>query len=937
MNVRSLVNFERRAKLSDAIICGTYSIICLCETWLNEQIDSSELLFNEFSVYRADRQTVNDSNKHGGSLIAVKNSLDSQQVNVTLPDSCVLCKIRIGNEDIFVCCFYNPPKSSQYRYSQEDFNMLLAAIPKKSAVIICGDINFPETNWNTTTSTSEEEQNIIDLFESNLLKQSVEFPTCSSNTLDVAYYRNVSVSATPNEFFDKIYDCSDHRSILLSFEFEQLKPKPVLQKYWSFGRADFEGINITMKQNPFVPICFSNIDQMLKQLYEYLENLFESYVPRRTAHRQQLPPWITPSTSNLMKKLATQKRLLETKPTSYRQRTVSHLESVVLESAEIDRANYQQSLLGTGNTDIIFKHLKSLNKSASLPKVMTNGGVSATKANEKVSLLNEFFHSVFSPKSDFNLDDIQCEDPLLTDFDISESTIRELLLSLDVSKSRGPNGLPPSLFQKTANQMSAFLHAVFRNIKRLQKLPKIWKIAAVSPIFKNGDRRAVGNYRPISLLNVDSKIFEKCVYKSLYAHFSSHLSSCQHGFVKNKSVNTNMISFLNKIYRALDENQHNEVVAFYVDFAKAFDKVPHLELLQKVANLRVGGKILAILFDYLQERKQFVRVDNVSSEKLDVTSGVPQGSLLGPLLFCIFINDLPDRFKFSDPSIYADDLKFVSVNVDVIDTQYDLNALNNWAKENKSEPSATKCTKVIFRGKSYDHTLAGHVLQASEQAKDLGIYIDSKLSWTKHIDSRLTKANKAFYCVRRNISHKVPIPIKLKVFKSIIVPILTYGLFCTNPSRGDLKRLEHFQKRVLNWILPYNMNEYADKLRNLNILPLTMFNQLNDLLLLSSLENSGNQISNLKSGSGSNQRRVQGVFEQSPARTEKMRGEFIFRVCRIANRIHPNVNFENKIGLKDRIIKQMWATFNEKYSETNICTWQIACDCQVCRNNWTRL
>ena len=131
---------------------------------------------------------------------------------------------------------------------------------------------------------------------------------------------------------------------------------------------------------------------------------------------------------------------------------------------------------------------------------------------------------------------------------------------------------------------------------------------------------------------------------------------------------TNMLSFLSKIYRALDENPTDDVVAYYMDFSKAFVKVPLLELLKKTANIGVGGCLLEILCDYLNGRKQYVKVEKTSSVTLDVTRGVAQGSLLGPLLFCIFINDLPDRLKFSDPYIYADDLKLLTVNTDLINT-----------------------------------------------------------------------------------------------------------------------------------------------------------------------------------------------------------------------------------------------------------------------------
>ena len=140
----------------------------------------------------------------------------------------------------------------------------------------------------------------------------------------------------------------------------------------------------------------------------------------------------------------------------------------------------------------------------------------------------------------------------------------------------------------------------------------------MTPIYKKDDRRKVENYRPVSLLGIDSKVFEKCICSALYAHFEKFLTEHQYGFVKKRSANTNMLSFLKSIHDALDNESSTEIVAFYTDFCKAFDKVPHFELVQKVANIGVAGCLLEIIIDYLDNRKQFVRVDNTRSETLDV-------------------------------------------------------------------------------------------------------------------------------------------------------------------------------------------------------------------------------------------------------------------------------------------------------------------------------
>ena len=294
-----------------------------------------------------------------------------------------------------------------------------------------------------------------------------------------------------------------------------------------------------------------------------------------------------------------------------------------------------------------------------------------------------------------------------------------------------------------------------------------------------------------------------------------------------------------------------------------------------MSNIGVGGCFLEIISDYLSNRKQFACADNFSSETLEITSGVPQESLIGPLFFCIFINDLPEVLKFSDPYIFADDLKLLAVNVDTKDIQQDLKSHENWVDKNKMSLALDKCFKVEFRGNQHEFILCETTVENPNVIKDLGIHVSKDLTWTTHFDSRMSKANKTFYCIRRNLEFTVKMRIKLGLYKSLILPVLTYGLIICNISRNDLGRLERFQEKVLKCIT-VNDSDYTEQLRLLNILPLALFLQLNELLMMAKFMHEENDHIKLpakieKPG------RTKEFFNLNKTRTEKARGEYTFR------------------------------------------------------------
>jgi hypothetical protein len=246
-------------------------------------------------------------------------------------------------------------------------------------------------------------------------------------------------------------------------------------------------------------------------------------------------------------------------------------------------------------------------------------------------------------------------------------------------------------------------------------------------VHKKDVKERAKNYRPISLLPILSKMMERCVCNRFYALVSHLITSLQHGFMRNRSSVTQLLYVLHSIGESLDRNIQTDIL--YLDFAKAFDCVDHVILIKKLKLYGVTGHLLDWFTDYLRNRSQRVVIDGVASQYLPVTSGVPQGSIVGPLLFVIFINDLPEFIpNQSKTALFADDTKLYRSILSISDCeslQRDISSLNDWSQNSNMKFNALKCKVLtITRKKSpvtTDYHLGDANLQRVQQEKDLGI------------------------------------------------------------------------------------------------------------------------------------------------------------------------------------------------------------------------
>jgi hypothetical protein len=411
----------------------------------------------------------------------------------------------------------------------------------------------------------------------------------------------------------------------------------------------------------------------------------------------------------------------------------------------------------------------------------TNQEKTTETDKEKAEVLLNFFSTVFTIEPDGDLPQFGSRaDTMMAGIKVDVDIVKKKLDKLNSNKSPGPDGIHPRVLKEASESLSLPLSLLFQHSLDTGEVPEDWRRAHVSAIFKKGCKKQPGNYRPVSLTCITCKILESIIRDAVFEHMTSnHLfSDYQFGFIKGRSTSLQLLKVLDEWTEALDDR--GSVDAVYLDFQKAFDKVPHARLLQKLQNYGVPAQLCSWTRGFLSNRRHKVVVNGASSEWAEVTSGIPQGSVLGPLLFVIYINDLPDALS-SRAYLFADDTKIfrkIDVPEDEELLQRDLNQLTRWSDTwlLKFHPQKCKVLEITMSHdkRKHDYTLDDISLEHTDMEKDIGVIVDSKLSFSQHMAEKINSANRVVGVIRRSFTH-LNDQVFLKLYKALVRPILEYA------------------------------------------------------------------------------------------------------------------------------------------------------------------
>ena len=385
-------------------------------------------------------------------------------------------------------------------------------------------------------------------------------------------------------------------------------------------------------------------------------------------------------------------------------------------------------------------------------------------------------------------------------------------------------------------------------------LPTDWKNANIVPIHKKGSKEDIENYRPISLTSLVIKVFERIIKEELLYKTSHLLDDRQHGFLKHKSCTTNMLSFTDNIVMSINDCSAMSIDVVYFDFSKAFDSVNHDIILQKLKYFyNIDGRLLKFLKNYLCGRKQCVVIDNCKSVEKDVRSGVPQGSIIGPILFVLFINDMPQGINDGTHlALYADDTKIwrkITSELDLAILQKDIDYLYLWSKKNKINFHPKKCKVVSINHKlsplsmlpftTNNYQLGENLLAYADSEKDLGVDITNNFTFNQHCTRIISTANQKYGLLRRTCSFVNDIQRRRILYLTLVRSQFEHCSQIWWPSNNKtlLDKLENIQKKCIRWILSEEELSYSDrkvyiqKCKQINVLPIGHRLILNDMIL----------------------------------------------------------------------------------------------------------
>ena len=852
--------------ISDLLVEQNQLIIALTETWLKTHKDA-EVGIDGYQIFRSDRKRSKKSNRgrlSGGVAAYVRNDLACKmESQLNFSNGVVeILGLYSRTDNIYIAVIYRQPDDREggNRSTAKEFlevldklNNSLSKLPTPAPnLIICGDFNLPNTSWSEGSpipgATGQEKEMVkalSDLSNQHFLKQHVVLPThVDGNTLDLVFTNNDHLVHSCSTI-QPLRSTSDHYVLEVATKYKtsispenEEKPDFISELdslnffsndiNWDIISHDLENVNWTDEFNDLLP------DEMLDRFMQILIGICTKHVPVRKSSIKSFSK-IPRDRRILMKKRRKLSKQLSSAATKQSREKIEQklveIEISLQRSHKAASSRREQQAIKAikTNSKFFFSYAKKYAKvNTGIGPLLDVNNEYTSSSPKMADILAKQYSSVFSSplgQSKYTAS-ASTSEANITDILFSVEDICDAIDELHNTSASGPDGIAAILMKRTKMSISKPLFTLWRACLDQGVTPASLKIAHIIPIHKGGHQGLAVNYRPIALTSHIIKIFEKVLRNKLVPYLESNnlFNPTQHGFRLGRSCLSQLLEHYDSILRMLEKGLGVDTI--YLDFAKAFDKVDHQIVLEKLSILGIGGKIIKWIESFLISRSQHVIVNGFRSNPHPVISGVPQGSVIGPLLFLILIGDIDSEVVSSFLSTFADDTrvsKGIADEADITRLQTDLNSIYQWTNDNNMKLNDSKLELLRYglneplRERTHYVAPDGSFIEEKVTVKDLGVQMSNDGSFTAHVNKITQSARDMCSWILRTFKSRSP-EVMLTLWKTLVLPILDYcsQLWCPITPK-QIKQIEAIQQSFTRKITLPSKVDYWERLSSFRL------------------------------------------------------------------------------------------------------------------------
>ena len=809
-----------RIPLIETLQCTyDFDIFGVCESMLNENISNDEILINGFSPdpFRSDKAS---HIRNGGVCLYFKESLPiKERCDLEILPETIVAEIKLNRKKIFFVLSYCHPSMPTNEF--EEYTKLLEniyeSIRKENPTIsiICGDFNARCPLFWEGDSENNQGRLFNDFLMSNHLEQLISEPT---HVRDDGSQSCIDLICTDQPFIftetgvlSSLDSHSKHNIIHGKLNINIPRPPPFKRKIWDYKISNIDLIRFDLLKVNWQDLFFNlNVSEMVLLFTDVFMDIMARHIPNKIITcNDKDAPWITPEVKTAIKRNArVYRKWVQRGRNPLDQNKVREARNSANKLIKEAKLAYYTNL-GSKLSDpkigqkvfwSAYKKLANKKICTNIPPIIDNGTY-ISNFKQKAHIFNDYFANQCTINDNGSLlpNFVPKTDATISHVTVTKDHIIRIINNFNSNKAHGCDQISVSMLKLCAVEVTVPLQIIFKNCMISGTFPDPWKYANVQPVHKKENRQMKTNYRPISLLPICSKILEKIVFDQVYTFLNVNnlLSKNQSGFRSGDSTIYQLLSITTTIYETFEK--YDETRAIFLDISKAFDKVWHEGLLFKLKCNGISGTLLNFFENYLFNRHQRVVLNGQESDWMTIKAGVPQGSVLGPLLFLVYINDLTDNIS-SDMRLFADDSSLFTCVKGISQTHdklvKDLQTITAWAYQWKMvfNPDLTKqAIEVIFSCKEKkpvhpELTFNDIPIARKPFTKHLGVYLDSRLNFSKHIKEKVLKAMKGVTLLKF-LSKYVDRNVLAMSYKMYVRPHLDYGDVIFHNQRADLMKL----------------------------------------------------------------------------------------------------------------------------------------------------